>query len=171
MQYEKDFDYKKYSSSAKVLNKSNDPIYNLTYRNRFGKTLNDAPPPILDAGALRLMITNTGTQQEKYAQPTASQDTTGYANDFAVETFLTNRISQLSLANYTKIKIIVPGNSDIIAGGLLKIGVFGVKPVGNSREEDKILSGNYLVTAVRHIISPLGYTSVVELAKDSNIGY
>lgn len=169
--YTNDFDYKKYYPSAKVLNKSNDSVYDLNYKNRFGKYLNDAPPPNLDAGALRLMITNAGTQQEKYVQQTQSSDSTGYASDYAVETFLTNRVSQLSLANYTKIKIIVPGNSDIIVGSVLAVGVFDVKPVSNKREEDKILSGNYLVTAVRHIVAPTGYRTVVELAKDSNIGY
>lgn len=166
----KDFDYKEYSSRAKVLNKSKDSIYDLNYRNRFHKTLNDAPPPTLNNGALRMMITNTGTQQEQYVQSTQSSDTTGYVNDYAVETFLTNRMAQLSLANYTKIKIIIPGNSDILVGMILKIGVFGVKPVSNERQEDTILSGNYLVTAARHIVSPVGYRTVVELAKDSNIG-
>ena len=33
---------------------------------------------------------------------------------------------------------------------------------------DKFYSGKYLVTAVRHIIVPTGYQTVLELAKDSS---
>lgn len=165
------FDYSVYASSAKSLNKSKDTIYNLSYRNRFGKTLNQPPPPTLESAPLKLMVANAGTQNEKYTQSSIDQDTTGYASDYAFETFLTNRNSQLSLSNYTKIKIIVPGNSDIIVGSVLYISIYDIKPVGMQREEDNILSGNYLVTAVRHIITPVKYTTVVELAKESNIGY
>ena len=170
--YTNDFDYKKYIPNAKVLNKSNDSIYDLTYKNRFQKYLNDPPPPNMDSGPLRLMISNSGTQQEEFLQTNVDKtNNTGYSNDFAIETILTNRVPQLSLSNYTKIKIIVPGNSDIIVGCILSIKVYDVKPISNKREDDKIISGNYLVTAARHIVSPQGYTTVIELAKDSNIGY
>lgn len=165
--YVHDFDYIKYKSSAKVLNESKDSIYNLSYQDRFRKKLNESPPGDKESGALRLMVTNAETRQEPYIQDVND----GFASDYGVDTFLTTRISQLSLSNYTKIKIIVPGNSDIVAGSVLTVNVYGVKPVGTKREEDNILSGNYLVTAVRHIITAVGYRTVVELAKDSNIGY
>lgn len=165
--YTHDFDYVKYKSSAKVLNDSKDPIYNLTYQDRFRKKLNESPPRDKDSGALRLMVTNALTRQEPYIQDVND----GFSSDYGIDTFLTTRVSQLSLSNYTKIKIIVPGNSDIIAGSILTVNAYGMKPVGSERDEDNIISGNYLVTAVRHIITPIGYRTVVELAKDSNIGY
>lgn len=163
-----DFNYNQYKSSASSLNNSKyNPLFNPNYKDRFKKSLYESPPNNLNSGALRYMISNSGQTQEGYVN---QNDIDGVSKDYSVETYLTNRVSQLALTNYTKLKIIIPGNSDVIAGSVLNINIFDIKAISNERVEDSILSGNYLVTAVRHLVTPNGYTSVVELAKDSNIG-
>jgi hypothetical protein len=46
--------------------------------------------------------------------------------------------------------------------------LFTLSPTTGSKGLDKFYSGKYLVTAVRHIIQPTVYQTVVEIAKDSS---
>lgn len=163
----KDFNYNDYFNKSEKLNK--EPVINTNdtpYIDRFHKKLYDAPPETMNSGAWRMMITNS---TENVGQYIKGKDQV--SNDFFIEQYLPNRIAQLSLSNYIKIKIIVPGNTDILAGKVIDISVLQSKPISEEepRKEDEILSGRYLVTAVRHIINASRYTSVVELAKDTKI--
>jgi len=89
------------------------------------------------------------------------------SHDIFLETFVPNRTAQLSLANYTVVKIKIPGDSFITVG---KVVVFNLPSLNaGTKDLDKFYSGKYLVTAVRHIVqSPGIYQTVLELAKDSN---
>ena len=42
-----------------------------------------------------------------------------------------------------------------------------LRPETNEKQLDKFYSGKYLVTAVRHIIQPNKYQTVLEISKDS----
>ena len=88
---------------------------------------------------------------------------------------ISHRIAQLSLANYTRIKISVPGDPQLVAGSLVTFNAYAINPKtyadGGSnatRSLDPTISGNYLITAVRHIVKINAYITVLELARDSS---
>lgn len=88
------------------------------------------------------------------------------AHDIFLETFVPNRTAQISLANYTVVKIKIPGDPFITAGNVVQ---FNFPSLTTEKGLDKNYSGKYLVTAVRHMIQSQGiYQTVLELAKDSN---
>lgn len=161
-----DFDYMNYrdKNASSTLNEfAVLPIY----KDRFGKEINQPPEQTrkgLEAGNLRMVASNS-LQKKKVPVPDA------VANDIFIETFLPNRVAQLSLANYIKIRIQVPGNNELLAGMTIDFSV--PTTFGESRENDPLLSGKYIITAVRHMIkvgSPTAYVTILELAKDSVSG-
>jgi hypothetical protein len=88
------------------------------------------------------------------------------AQDIFLETFVPNRTAQISLANYTVVKIKIPGDPFITAGNVVQ---FNFPSLSAAKGLDKNYSGKYLVTAVRHMLQSQGmYQTVLELAKDSN---
>jgi hypothetical protein len=90
------------------------------------------------------------------------------AKNIAIETYVPNRTAQISLANYTVIKMTIPGDPGISVGRTINVNLFTLSPTRSSKGLDKFYSGKYLVTAVRHIIQPTVYQTVVEIAKDSS---
>jgi hypothetical protein len=129
----------------------------------------------MEAGVLRLAATNSN--QPNYL-PYVKQSPGSVAHDIFIEKYVPNRVAQIALANYQRIKIIIPGNSEIVAGRVVLFNAYGtsaVMPTGTSgaaRQYDPYLSGKYLVSAVRHIMtaSPSTYITILELAKESTIG-
>ena len=167
-----DFNYDKYFPKSTKLNKN--PVTN-NYKNRYGKYLYDPPPNNMEAGVLRLAASNSN--QPNYL-PYVKQSPGSVAHDIFIENYVPNRVAQIALANYQRIKIIIPGNSEIVAGRVVLFNAYGtsaVMPTGTSgaaRQFDPYLSGKYLVSAVRHIMtaSPSTYITILELAKESTIG-
>ena len=160
------FSYDNYSGTK--LNK-----FSITngYQNRFGSTMyGDVPTTIpgLETGALRMAPSNSEQKKNDYV----SQSPDNVANDIMIEKYLPHRVAQLALANYTKIKVTVPGDPNIMAGSVVTFNTYGINPAtfsGNNknRTPDTMYSGNYLVTAVRHIVKNNGYITVMEMCKDS----
>jgi hypothetical protein len=91
------------------------------------------------------------------------------AKNVAVETYVPNRTAQISLANYTVMKMTIPGDPGISVGRTINVNLLTLKPSTTSKGLDEFYSGKYLVTAVRHIIQPTVYQTVVEIAKDSSV--
>ena len=136
------------------------------YQNRLGGTMYDTPPTTLsglEMGTLRLASTNTNEKKNPYI----AQKPDAVANDIMIEKYLPNRVAQLALANYMRIKITVPGDPLLSAGTVINFSTFGINPDAKTRKADPLYSGKYLVTAVRHIIKNNGYITVLELAKES----
>lgn len=157
------FNYEKYKGQK--LNQ-----FGLTnnYKNRLGDTMYGEPsvvPGGLEMGTLRMATSNANQKKTKYI----SQKPDSVANDIMIEKYLPNRVSQLSLANYMRIKITVPGDPLLSVGTIINFSTYGIgnDPNLNSRLEDKLYSGKYLVTAVRHIVKNNGYITVMEICKDS----
>jgi len=174
--YINDFNYNDYQSSSRKLNEhdvtnNSDNGSRPSYYDRMGQSLYTIGNSIVEAGPLNLMVTNSNQQAQS---PTISQNAGSVVSDFFVERTAKYRNAQLALSNYTRIKIMVPGNSAITVGTVLDIDVFGAdvesmeSTAPGKRKEDSYLSGNYLVTAVRHVINLNRYITVVELAKESN---
>jgi len=151
-----DFNYLKYKGSNKTLNEGS-PTNN--YENRLNNTIFESAE-----GALKLSVGNSNQQNVPYVKQQG-----GVAKDIFVETYIPNRTAQISLANYTTIKAIIPGDPGIAAGKTIKFNLLSLKPSLDKKELDMYYSGKYLVSAVRHIINPAGsYQTILELSKDSS---
>lgn len=151
------FDYSKYKDEAKSLN-GNKVSNNL--KNRVGKTPNENYE-----GVMKVVVGNSGQQNVPYIKDREGS----VAKDIFVETYIPNRTAQMALANYTIVKMTIPGDPGITAGRTIVFNLPTIKPTTNSRDLDKFYSGKYLVTAVRHIILVNGiYQTVLELSKDSS---
>jgi hypothetical protein len=152
-----DFDYLKYKNQSASLNPGG--VSN-NLKNRFGQKPNEAYE-----GNLKLVVGNAN--QGKVGYLAAQED--GISKDVFIETFVPNRTAQISLANFTTIKASIPGDPGITAGRTIQFNLLTLKPSTTKKELDRIYSGKYLVTAVRHIIQPQGsYVTILELAKDSS---
>lgn len=165
-----DFDYNKYFGSSTKLNKY--PVTN-QYKDRIGDKSFEAPPNNLQAGVCRVMVANANQRNFSYIKnrPTA------VCSDYSVEKTVPYRAAQLSLANFSRMKIVVPGNAKLAVGMTMNIVVPKMSPISQTasnqqaqRDADPYLSGKYLVTAVRHMINLENYVTVVEICKDSNQG-
>jgi hypothetical protein len=114
---------------------------------------------------LKLAFGNSTQNETDYI----NQDPTSVAKNIRAETFIPNRTAQLALANYTVMKAIIPGNSDITVGKTIYISLnsLGINDK-TSMDEDTYYSGSYLVTGLRHIIQTQGvFQTVLELAKNT----
>lgn len=160
-----DFNYNEYFKNSISLNSS--PVTN-NYKNTMGKSLYDSPSKDMEAGALRYSVSNFN--QQDGGDYTKNKPGT-VQKDFNIEKTISNRVAQLSLSNYTKLKITVPGNSAIFAGMCINFFTYGMQQLNPNQKRplDPYLSGKYLITAVRHIISPASYICVLEICKDSGM--
>ena len=150
----KDFSYTDYK--GKTLNKGG-VAGELT--NRTGQNQSQAAE-----GVLKLAFGNSNQQNTPYVKQQG-----GVAKDIFIEDYVTNRTAQISLANYTTIKAVIPGDPGITAGRTINFDLLTLKPDLNIRDKNKFYSGKYLVSAVRHSISSSGsYQTILELTKDSS---
>lgn len=79
------------------------------------------------------------------------------------------RISEVLQADGNKIQITVPGRTDYTVGIKVNVILYKVEPTLKSDADpiDRILSGNYLVTAINHSITREDHQCIMELVKDS----
>lgn len=150
------FNYTKYKNQAQTLNK-NAPSNELL--NRLGQTEQTAYN-----SSFKILTANAGQQNSPYIKQVPG----GVAKSIAAEVTVPNRTAQISLANYSVVKIKIPGDTGISAGRTIQFNLLSLKPTDSKKELDKYYSGKYLVTAVRHIIQPTTYQTVLEIAKDSS---
>jgi hypothetical protein len=151
------FDYAKYQSENESLN-GNSVINPMP--NRLGITQNQAYNSVT-----KVATSNSGEALTPYIK----QAPGSVAGDIYLETYIPNRTAQISLANYTLLKIMIPGDPGVTAGSVINFNLLSLKPTSTTRDADKFYSGKYLVSAVRHIINDGGsYITILEIAKDSN---
>jgi len=133
-----------------------------TSLNRFGKYSEE-----MYESNLKLSFGNSTQKETDYIKKSPNS----VAENIRAETYIPNRTAQVALANRTIMKVIIPGNSDITVGKIIFISLpaLGVND-GSSSTQDEYYSGNYLVTALRHIIQSQGvFQTVLELAKNTMI--
>ena len=143
------FDYSKYKGSK--LNKSS-PSDTTEY---------DKPK-----GSLKMVVSNSN---QKF-KPTFQSFKQDLDPDLFIQETVQNRTAQLSLANYTVLKIRVPGDTGLTAGSTIIFNILSLESTDPKRRElDKFYSGKYLVTAVRHIVQSQGvFQTILEISKDSS---
>jgi hypothetical protein len=152
-----EFDYGDYVSKATMLNK-----YAITnnHKNRKNHGLNQTPEAVT-----KLVFSNFSQQEVPYVKSVAG----GVANDIFAETYIPYRTAQLALANYNRVRISVPGDPLLTVGMVIGFDLLSINPKVDKKEPDKFYSGNYLITAVRHMITMYEYKTVLEISKDSSI--
>ena len=165
------FNYSQYAGA--MLNGST--LTNTTngYKNRLGQTMyetNRNVPAGLEVGALRLASSNSKEKKNSYIE----QGPDSVSNDIYIEKYVPNRVAQLGLANYMRIKLTVPGDPNLCAGQVVNFNTYAIDPVSftqtgsnSTRKLDPLYSGKYLVSAVRHAVKNNAYISIIELIKDS----
>ena len=167
------FNYAQYFNNSAVTKLNSGPI-TTNYKNRFGASMYDpAPAKIgLETACLRMAASNFQEKKNSYV----AQAPDSVANDISVEKYIPNRAGQLSLVNYLRIKVSIPGDPAISVGRVIHFSMFTMDPSSvysnggdnKNRPTDPMYTGNYIVTAVRHIINPSTYITVLELCKESN---
>ena len=87
-----------------------------------------------------------------------------------VDDWLLQRASQLALLNNMQMNIQIPGDPELRVGTVVDIDFPAIQPINSQSEteEDKIKSGKYLITGIRHRIIDSVFISYLELCKDSN---
>lgn len=155
----------------KQATKLNDHKVINNYKNRYNKKMYDGPypnitDPVLELGTYRVVVTNKDQHVEQFLQGKQEH----LKKDLFIDQYMPFRVCQLSLANYNKLKLTVPGNSDLMAGRTLTFKSFGSQHVERGKEKiaDPYLSGDYLISAVRHTFTPAKYMTVVEVIKESH---
>jgi len=118
-------------------------------------------------GTLKVAVGNADQSNAPYIKEKPSGSV---AKDIFIETYVPYRTAQINLANYTVLKLLIPGDSAITAGRTIEFNLYSLSMTGEGNEKslDPYYSGKYLVTAVRHIIQSQGaYQTVLEIAKES----
>jgi hypothetical protein len=151
-----DFNYNDYVQKATSLNPW--PIIN-NYKNRFGHRLFETPE-----ASLKLSFSNPNQNES----PLIASHPGSVAHDVFAETYIPNRTAQLPLANYTRVKISVPGDPALTAGVVIDFNLTSKNPDPAQKGPDEYYSGNYLVTAVRHLLTRFQYRTILELCKQSS---
>jgi hypothetical protein len=147
------FDYGVYQQKSKNLNPY--PIIDNS-TNRKGDGLNQTSQALL-----KMIFTNFDSK----STPAINALPGAMGNDIYAETYIPYRTAQLALANYTRIRLSVPGDPNLTIGKVITFNLLSRKP--NTLDLDKYYSGNYFITGVRHIIGLTEYKTILEITKES----
>jgi hypothetical protein len=152
-----DFDYNKYLAANKPMN--GDGVIT-DDKSALGYSLNQSPLSVV-----KVVVSNPEQNKVSYINSIPGAVT----NDAFLENSIPNRTAEMTLANYTVIKIAVPGDPNLVAGCTVNVNLYSLVGEDEDRELDPFYSGKYLVNAVRHVLQPSNgmYQTFMELAKDS----
>ena len=119
-------------------------------------------------GALKLVVSNSN-QKLKPTFQNLNPSQKNLTPDVFVQETVQNRTAQLALANYTILKIRVPGDTGLTAGSIINLNLPALDYQNGRKQFDKFYSGKYLVTSVRHILQSQGvFQTILEITKDSS---
>jgi hypothetical protein len=148
-----DFNYAGYVNESTKLNKY--PITN-NFKNRFGDGMTSTPQSVM-----KLVFSN----YDQYQAAKIAANPGAVAHDIYAETYIPYRTAQMSLNNYTRMKISVPGDSNMAVGRTINFNLLSKNP--NQKHNDAFYSGKYLVTSVRHMFTQNEFKTLMEIAKES----
>jgi len=149
------FDYFQYWNNPDSGGLNKFPVTN-NLQNRFGDKLNET-----SQATLKLVFSNFDQANNEVVQSKPGS----VAQNIFAETYIPYRTAQLALANYTRLKISVPGDPMLTVGTIIKFDLLTKNPA--SSDLDMFYSGFYLITAVRHMITQNDFKTVLEIAKES----
>lgn len=90
-------------------------------------------------------------------------------NDITNSSIFLKRRSLLALANSAKIEITVLGRTDYTVGQKINVNFNQIKPIDKEDKDidDKVFSGNYIISSIKHYIDRSSHKCIFELIKDS----
>lgn len=152
---EKEFKYDEYFNEAASLEKDK---LNVSKENRLGETLQDT------VNVQKFAITTTGQPDNAYIKSKGIR-----INENKIEETLPYRTAQLALFTAHRIKLLIPGDSDIHVGMVVKVKIPEIAhDKNNAKQPDKFYAAKYLVTAVRHTLDHQGqFFTLLEVCKES----
>lgn len=105
----------------------------------------------------------------KYSEYIKKNDPTSISTNETTEDFLFQRKAIISNLMSKRLKIVMPGNFQLSSGFNVNVQapVFGEREK-NSNEEDKSISGKYIIIASRHIIGFEKHETIIEVASSSS---
>jgi hypothetical protein len=158
------FDYEKYFNGYL---KGNIDLYKNYHKNeilsnaqdRFNKNHNDYPDTII-----KISPSSTNQKNNSYIKKNQPNITANYA-----ENTIPYRFAQMSLLNYNRIRMVVPGDPMIGVGVMIYVKIpQATRTEKEKRTFDRFLSGYYLVTAIRQKLdNENNYETVLEIVKDA----
>lgn len=152
---EKEFKYDQYFDEAQSLEKEK---LNVSKENRIGDTLQDS------INVQKFAITTTGQPDNAYIKSKGIR-----INENKIEDTLPYRTAQIALFTAHRIKLLIPGDSDMHVGLVVKVKIPEIAPDKNKEKQaDKFYAAKYLVTAVRHTLDHQGhFFTLIEVCKES----
>jgi len=159
--YVTEFKYDEYIKNAKKLN--NSPLTS-GYLNRDKKTVSETTDAVF-----KVMTTNRNQRQQPLVKADANILAT-VAPSIDIETYIPHRTAQLGLARYTVVEFGIYGDPNLAIGSKVKLNIPSLilEDSTGKKAYNKYYSGNYLVSAVRHMLDFRGrYFCTVEAITDS----
>jgi hypothetical protein len=106
----------------------------------------------------------------KYSNYVKKYDPTSISKVETQEDFVFQRKAVMTNLMNKRIKLVMPGNFQLTSGFNLNMRIpdFSIKETGDDDNEDRGLSGKYLIVATRHIIGFEKHETVLEVATTSN---
>jgi hypothetical protein len=156
-----EFKYDDYVKTAKTLNP-----YSLTagYTNRNNKTVSETTDAVY-----KVMTTNAEQRNQELIKNDIEALKT-VAPSIGIETYIPYRTAQIGLARYIVVEFGIYGDPRLTVGSKVKLNIPSLSLADSSRGKalNKYYSGNYLVSAVRHMLDFRGrYFCTVEAITDS----
>lgn len=112
-------------------------------------------------------LSNAGKKESAYIKQNSTEKEHSYITK---EDTLQYRLSQLQqYTNNVRLRITVPGNSQLRCGNILKLAIPSQSQFDRddpAARHDKYVSGKYIVNSVKHVITKRAYESTLELSKD-----
>ena len=142
------------------------------YINEYGKQYHSSGEgkkamPIFTGDSLRNPATNISFYP---VNPKLFNDFPDNVSEKMKDIYGNRKSSLLDLTNL-RMNISVPGRTDVEVGRILYFSYPAVSPSdssdANETQEDTNYSGYYLITAIRHKVSKMNHTMVMEIVKDS----
>lgn len=117
--------------------------------------------------ARKFYPTNEGRNQAAYISGKE------HNNSNRVDDWLLERKAQVLQMLSIRFKLVIPGNNLLTVGDVIQFNLPSIEPQSQTglnqitRKLDPHLSGLYLITAIRHHITPQVFTSVLEICSDT----
>jgi len=89
-----------------------------------------------------------------------------YGGSEHVQEFLQSRYSRMSQVNNYIQLVTVPGSTNRTIGDIVTLNVRSTLVANDGSQHDKYLSGNYLITNIKHVLLKDSYEQTLELHKD-----
>lgn len=153
--YENAFKNYKHLNKYQIINES---------KNRLGKNSSNSTDSVF-----KVSFSNKDHKKMSYVNENA-QRIGSVANNVDVETYIPNRTAQITLSQYSRIRLTLSGDPNLTIGQTIEVSLPSLKSTeaNDKTGVDSYHSCKYLITAVRHIIDTnMRYETVVEIATES----